>query len=182
MPTESRAPAARLLAFYRGEGVDDRGRRLEAILEQDDAWLERTHDFIQWLFPLREPSLVTPEAPLVDAEVAAAFAAEPRLRQRLRASLDRMLGFYGLAWQAGQIAPSASWAAAQARWFSRPTHNDLRITRILKSCVALGLAGEAGELLDALERLARQEPGCGVTAASRAHWRSALGETPSAAP
>lgn len=36
-----------LLAFYRGEGPDDRGRMLTDILQQDDAWLERTHDYVQ---------------------------------------------------------------------------------------------------------------------------------------
>ncbi len=172
-------PSSRLLAFYRGESGDDRGRRLDAILAHDDAWLECTHDFIQWLFPLREPSRVTPEAPLIDAEVASAFAADPLLRQRLRASFDRMLGFYGLQWQAGGgIAPGSRWAAAKHNWFTRPTHNDLRVTRILKSCAALGLEAEACQLLDALERLTAQEPDCGVPTTSRAYWRAALAEAP----
>lgn len=164
----------RLLAFYRGSGVDDRGRRLHEILAHDDRWLEATHDFIQWLFPLREPSGVTPDAPLIDAEVAQAFAHDDDLRERLRASFDRLLAFYGLRRSDGRIEPSPQWPARRGNWFIRPTHNNLRITRILKSCVALGLRDEASQLLDALERLCADKAVCGVGETALAYWREAL--------
>jgi hypothetical protein len=48
--------SSRLLAFYRGQAPDDAGRWLKDIWEWDDEQLETTHDFIQWLFPLPEPS------------------------------------------------------------------------------------------------------------------------------
>jgi hypothetical protein len=41
-----------ILHFYRGSGTDHRGRRLSQILQKSDRWLEETHDYIQWLFPL----------------------------------------------------------------------------------------------------------------------------------
>ena len=51
MPAESA-----LITFYRGSGTDHAGRRIDEILSWDDAALESVHDYIQWLFPLDEPS------------------------------------------------------------------------------------------------------------------------------
>lgn len=43
---------SQLLRFYCGTHPDHRGRMLAEILRQDDDWLEITHDYIPWLFPL----------------------------------------------------------------------------------------------------------------------------------
>lgn len=45
-----------LIAFYDGSGKDDLGRSLQEILQWDANRLERTHNFIQTLFPLPEMS------------------------------------------------------------------------------------------------------------------------------
>ena len=47
---------SRLLDFYRGLKADTEGRSLKEILAWDEDDLEAVHDFIQWLFPLPEPS------------------------------------------------------------------------------------------------------------------------------
>ena len=67
------------MRFYRGDGTDSEGRRLEDILRWDDQTLEYVHDFIQWLFPLDEPSAVNPNAPLVTRVDRDAFAADETL-------------------------------------------------------------------------------------------------------
>lgn len=164
----------RLVEFYRGAGRDHRGRRLDEILARDDDWLEGTHDFIQWLFPLREASGVNPFAPLVDDEVRDAFDADPALRARLRTSLDRMLAFYGLVRSADGIVKSPDWPERKGNWFLASTHNDLRITRILKSLSLLGLRDDAERLLGCLETLRVAEPDCGIGATAYGHWRDAL--------
>src|SRR5262245_5587601 len=64
---------SRLLDFYRGEGTDAEGRRLDDILAWRDGRLEAVHDFIQWLFPLPEPSRFNPDAPLLTPHDIAAF-------------------------------------------------------------------------------------------------------------
>lgn len=43
---------ARLIAFHRGEGIDHKGRYLSEIWALSPFWLEHTHDYIQWLFPI----------------------------------------------------------------------------------------------------------------------------------
>ncbi len=168
----------RLLDWYRGSGRDDAGRSLAKVLAHDDDWLEHTHDYIQWLFPLDEPSGVAPRAPLVSEHTKAAFAADPVLRARLADSLARMLAFYGLERRDGRIARSPAWAARRANWFLRDTHNNLRITRILKSLGLLGLPGEARVLLAALEGLCDTEPDCGIGPVSRRYWREAIRRSP----
>ncbi|WP_223827956.1 opioid growth factor receptor-related protein [Vreelandella titanicae] len=67
-----------LIAFYRGEGHDHKGRRrLEDIWALPYFWLEHTHDYIQWLFPIPEmgrfkafASLLTPWVVLVPIMLA----------------------------------------------------------------------------------------------------------------
>ena len=92
----NRIKSAEILAFYSGTSTDSRGRRLLDIQQWPDELLESNHDFIQWMFPLLEPSSVHPEAPILDHEVIRAFRAHPELQQTLRRSFQRMLAFTGL--------------------------------------------------------------------------------------
>jgi hypothetical protein len=163
-----------ILAFYRGSGTDSRGRSLVEILQQDDSWLEHTHDFIQWLFPLPEPSGAVPDAPLATPQVVVAFRSEESLRQRLRASFLRMLAFYGLAWEEGAVIPGGNWPIRREQWFTRGGHNDLRVTRILRSLSLLGLPGEACAMLRCLEGLVQTEARCGVSPRTLGYWRRAV--------
>lgn len=164
----------RLLAFYHGRSTDDRGRTLADILRQDDAWLEHTHDYIQWLFPLEQPSGVNPSAPLITEPVKAAFLSDEALRERLRAGFERMLAFYGLQRDRGDLVKAASWDRRKDDWFTRSTHNDLRITRILRCLSILGLRDEAERLLACLERLRQTEPDCAFSPVALRHWRQAI--------
>src|SRR5687767_5392549 len=84
-----------IVGFYRGTTPDARGRMLEDILAADDGWLERTHDYIQWLFPLRARSAFNMHAPILDDATIEAFLAHDSLRNNLRRAFGRMLAFYG---------------------------------------------------------------------------------------
>lgn len=163
-----------LLLFYLGSHPDNRGRLLADILARDDLWLEVTHDYIQWLFPTREASRVAPDAPVVTREVQAAFANDEILRRHLKASFHRMLAFYGLAPLPQGIDKAGNWEARKSNWFIADTHNNLRITRILKSLNLLGLEKEARAFQAALLRLAECEPECGIGETARRYWAEAL--------
>lgn len=136
---------SRILDFYRG-GPDHRGRRLSEIIAWDAARLVRTHDYIQWLFPLSEPSTFQPSAPLLTPEDAAEFRRSPELQDRMRQALAAMLAFYG-------IKPPGPMP-----WLSAGDHNFLRLTRILRSLRLAGLGPEAQELFTRLEVLYRLHP------------------------
>jgi Opioid growth factor receptor (OGFr) conserved region len=138
---------SQLIDFYRGEGTDSEGRRLDEILAWRDGRLEAVHDFIQWLFPLPEPSRFNPDAPLLTAEDIAAFKRNPELRANLRRSFERILTFLGLAETVdGAVVEGPDFARRTPDVWDYPNHNWLRITRILRSLHLLGLEAEAQAL------------------------------------
>ena len=57
-----------LIEFYRGIAPDSEGRTLADLWAFSDDEMEEVHDFIQWMFPLREPSRFNPDAPLLTDE------------------------------------------------------------------------------------------------------------------
>lgn len=164
-----------LILFYLGSHTDDRGRLLAEILEQDDHWLEVSHDYIQWLFPTREHSRVTPHSPILTPVIEQQFKRDNLLQRHLRASLQRMLAFYGLVQTTTGIQKSVHWQQRKANWFLTDTHNNLRITRILKSLQALGLEQEADEFYQALIQLRETEPDCGIGETAFSYWTEAVG-------
>src|ERR1043166_9539029 len=107
-----------VVQFYSG-GCDAEGRTLEAVLGWDDDRLEAVHDYIQWLFPSRQPSAMNPVAPLVTDETVRAFARNEGLRDRLRRAFERMLRFYGLRARVGRIESDERTFPARSRvWLS----------------------------------------------------------------
>src|SRR5438552_9437961 len=135
---------SRLLEFYAGQATDREGRRLADILSWDDEELEMVHDFIQWLFPLPEPSRFNSDAPLLTADDIAAFRADPQLRANLAKSFDRMLRFLGLVQnENGSVSSGPNLTERQRHVWAFANHNWLRITRILRSLTLLGLADHA---------------------------------------
>ena len=112
---------SRLIEFYRGAAPDSEGRMLADLWAYSDDKMEDVHDFIQWMFPLREASRFNPDAPLVtDADVEA-FRADPAIRESLRARSNG-------SW------PSSAWRWTGSGWSkgptspARPTSGDTRTT------------------------------------------------------
>lgn len=138
---------SRLLDFYRGAGTDAEGRTLAEILTWGDDDLEAVHDFIQWLFPLPEPSRFNADAPLLTPEDIAAFQGDAALRANLRRAFVRILTFLGLEQkEGGEVVEGPNFAARAPHLWASPNHNWLRISRILRSLSLLGLRAEAGAL------------------------------------
>src|SRR2546428_10090232 len=84
-----------IVAFYQGTGTDARGRRLVDVHSLSVWALDRVHDYVQWLFPLDEPSSVNPDAPILTGDDIDTFRTSEKLRKRLLDSLRLMLRFYG---------------------------------------------------------------------------------------
>jgi len=146
---------SRLLAFFRGE-TDDRGRTLDAILRWNRERLEDTHDYIQWLFPLRDRSGANPSAPtLSDADIDA-FHTDPALQAQLLRALRMMLQFYGLQLLdtiPPQVTRRDDFNAIAPAWIEPGNHNFLRLTRILKCLRTLGLGSHADAMFAALQAI-----------------------------
>ncbi|MDZ8083498.1 MAG: opioid growth factor receptor-related protein [Nostoc sp. DcaGUA01] len=68
-----------IVPFYLGEQPDSEDRTIADIWAWDYEELEYVHNYIQWLFPLPEPSAFNPHAPIVDEQVIQSFHSNPRL-------------------------------------------------------------------------------------------------------
>jgi Opioid growth factor receptor (OGFr) conserved region len=164
-----------LLAFYRHQAPDDRGRTLDDVRALDLKELERVHDYIQWLFPLDTPSGANPSAPTLTPDTIATFRDDPALQNELLISLGVMLRFYSLPLPTPY--PLAPIPSAITEWFRPGNHNFLRLTRIMRSLTLLGLRGHAATLLDQLEQLCKNHPSI-VGDLTITHWRRALDASP----
>ena len=181
-------PAA--VAFYRDTNpqADRRGRTLSQILSWSDNDLERSHDYIQYLFPLPERSPYNRFAPLITEDVFSAFRANTTEGEGLRINLcrafERMLAFYGfqiVRYDAGLLQGPRG-AAIRAddhqehfpNWVKSFDHNHLRITRIIRCLRLLGLEEEAAIFYEALFKLSKsQDYGGKIGKKSLMFWRRA---------
>ena len=113
-----------LAAFLAGRGKDSRGRTLEDVWEKDDGWWDRTHDFIQWIFPTAERSRYNLFAPVCSASDALDY---PNIEK----SYNRFCTFLN-----------------NIDWRHKGNHNILRITRVIKSLRIFGRNDLADQLLE----------------------------------
>lgn len=138
--------------------------------------MEDTHDYIQWLFPLDEPSGVMSNAPQVDELCQRAFASDPRLKATLRRALDKMLGFYGMKLVGGpeesRVVKASYFARRASQWLTPGNHNFSRLTRILRSLSLLGEGQVAGSLLGCLEEI-YEEYATVIGGTTYRYWRNA---------
>jgi opioid growth factor receptor-like protein len=163
--------SSRILEFYRHSKPDFEGRMLSEYWEWNDQTLESVHDFIQWMFPLDEPSAFNPDAPLLTAEDRVAFAKDPRLQNAVWQSLQCFLAFLGLEITPdGSVGRRSNFNQRLSIWRSL-NHNWLRITRVLKSLRLLGMDNEAREFWKCLAMLHDQDGY--VTEDSFNYWRQA---------
>lgn len=106
-----------VFAFLTGTGTDGAGREVFDVIAFDDPAIEQVHDFIQWLFPLRERSGANPGAPVLTQEDVEGIRASFSAQAALAAATDRLAIFY----------------YRNGHWLTASDHNHLRITRIIKS-------------------------------------------------
>jgi hypothetical protein len=92
----------RILAFYLGQQPNPQDRTIEDIWLWNYQKLESVHNYIQWLFPLREKSRFNTSAPTLSDRAMQAFRASEELKNRLVKSLKMMLAFYGLECREGE--------------------------------------------------------------------------------
>lgn len=163
-----------LIAFYSGTGTDHRGRTLSGILSFSNAELETCHDYIQWLFPLLEPSPFNPEAPVLTDELIHAFKSSSALQAELHRVLLRMTQFFGVALRETPqgfelLLPQD---IEHCHWMTADNHNHRRLSRMMASLKLLGLETHVAALWQGLQQLAVQHPEA-FSASTITHWRLA---------
>lgn len=133
-------------------------RTIEEIHERwfgEYAKLEYKHGYIQWLFPIREYGMNYESQPLQTHEIRA-MKADPTIIARIIESYKLMLDFYGMRLVSvdtglvARVLPPKNYEV-HYRNLVRSSHNNLRISRILKCLSELGLERlNAGFLLHVL--------------------------------
>ncbi len=126
------------------------------MLAFNNAALEQHHDYIQWLFPLTEPSSAVPDAPVLSPEEAAAISQSSIGQIVLAGATDRMAAFY----------------RDTDHWLRAEDHNHLRITRIIRS-LRLLRGDEAAEGFKAWIMARVDVTGAPISARSRGYWLTA---------
>ena len=127
-----------IVGFLEGKTPDHRGRILAMLLQQTDHQAETTHDYIQWLFPLDEPSRSVNGAPvLTEMEID-----EIRDSSLAQANLDK-----SARWFLGFLERND-------HWITKYNHNHLRITRVIRSLRLLASDEAADEFRDKVLALA----------------------------
>jgi len=171
--------SSRIIGFYSGTEPDHRGRYLHEIQAWPYDQLEAVHDYIQWLFPLPEPSGFNVAAPVLNLESIQEFRTRPDLQEKLRVSFLRMINFYGLEARSGEqitVTRAPNFAAKATVWLSPGNHNHLRITRILRCLSLLGLEAEANAFFDCLSESYEDEqkkPMPAISDETMLYWREA---------
>ena len=155
MNTDS-APAGVILPYLEGQGRDRSGRTLAEVLAYDDVTLESRHDFIQWLFPLTEPSGAVPGSPVLDDEEVTAIRRSDLAQTNIAAAAARLLSFY----------------RDTEAWLEGYDHNHLRITRIIKSLRLLVGHDEADAFKHDIRELADSRE-AHINATTLRYWREA---------
>lgn len=166
-----------IVSFYLGKCPDNNGRMIDDILSWDNERLEYVHDYIQWLFPLKEKSAYNPSAPTISDEEINKFRNSNVLKAKLLESFIRLLEFYGFEcqWEGNRlnVVRSSNFEVRSRYWLTSGNHNFLRITRILKCLWLLGLKDHALAFMNALEEVYGEYDEV-VGTETLSHWREAI--------
>jgi hypothetical protein len=116
MSASPKAPDAEdaVLRFYIHGGLDPLGRTHAEMMAYSLDRMEECHDYVQWLWPLHEPSAFAEVYPVLTEEQALRLSASEEARIRMLAALARFRLFFGLPGAAplAAAAPSPSSEAA----------------------------------------------------------------------
>lgn len=116
-----------LFDFLFEHGRNDSGATYDEVLLFDNEQLEKTHDFIQWVFPNEVASSVLPDAPILTENLLTAMRhvtpeQGERFNERQTKMVDRMMDFW----------------SSNRNFFRSSDHNHLRASRLIKFTVLLG--------------------------------------------
>jgi hypothetical protein len=148
----------RIANFYCAGAKGPSGHTLNDVLAFTPEQLEDKHDYIQWLFPLKDESKAVPSSPVTnDAEIAM-MRAHPDFAERFLAAQRTMLHFYGLRAVSGgegdvKVVRLSSYEERSANWLYTRPHNFKRLSRILGSLRLFQMHAHADAIRAALEEI-----------------------------
>jgi hypothetical protein len=166
------------LDFYLGK-KNRNGISIDDVFTFNYEQLEEGHDFIQFMFPLFEPSSCNFDLPELTEEDIQAFKNDTKLQIKMIRAFLKMLIFYGLRPSGDNDNPiiikSDNYEERKDNWQTGENHNFLRITRILTSLKIFGLESISKAFYDCLMKLVEENPE-GFNELSIQYWKEVVGE------
>ena len=150
------------LNFLLGKEFTASGYDYDQLHKWSNNHWENYHDFIQWLFPLDEPSMHNPNGPVLTQDDFEKIKSNQELTDAIVKNYNRFLNYAGIQRNDNCL----DFADYQKDFWETPNHNWLRITRVLKCLNLCGLHDYAQELWNFLEK----SP---VTGATKVYWELA---------
>jgi hypothetical protein len=148
-----------VILYFLDQAVDGGGRTLTQVMQKDNSWFERAHDYIQWMLPTRRRSKYEPSAPVLTDRDIQVFQVRRDLREAYSFGVDRVKRFLEL----DQMCPV---------WVRRKDHNHKRISRLIESLMDLGFEERARRVLEQVLRIERANPDI-IDPEAVEHWKQA---------
>ncbi len=164
-----------LLRFLSNQIPDINGRFLRDIWEFDHSKLEYTHNFIQWIFPLDVRSKYH-ISPILTAQDRLHFSQSDLLKANQQKSLDVMLDFWGMKRDGLHIVEKDILTKRQYPWLKPYDHNQLRMTRAMRSLMLCNQPELAEALQQALLEISAKYGN--ISPKSLEYWHNALAVEP----
>jgi len=164
-----------IIKFYQGE-PNTNGRTLQEIWKWDRFNLEHIHNYIQWMFPIIEPSYFNRETPKLTQEDIDKFHEDNTLKTNLIRSLMTILEFWGLKIDLEEnneiiVCRSINFETNKECWVEPKNHNHLRMTRVIHCLKILGLEKCAQAFYEAITDVAKEFPV--INQVTLDYWRKA---------
>ncbi len=113
------------------------------VLNKPNDYLEKAHNWVQYVFPTDRKSKYNKNAPIISLEELALLRKDKQIIDNLQDAYKRMLDFYFVE---------------DVKWVTKNNHNFKRITRIVRCLRLFGLDDEADTFLKMVrEKVAHEE-------------------------
>mgnify|MGYP000845509846 CR=1 FL=1 len=121
-----------IIQFLRKEAPHPSGLMFDDVMALNNEAIEKSHDLVQWLFPLPEPSKAQPTAPYLSPDDLEELRNDRLARRSVMEAAIMMTCF---------LAGTTAW-----RW--PRNHNHKRITRMIRCLTLIGKEEAARRLCD----------------------------------
>jgi hypothetical protein len=165
---------SKIIKFYEKRANDNYGRSLDQMQHYNYDQLEHIHDYIQWMFPLKEKSRVNLSAPIITAKDIIYIKQSDVIKQNMLASKIVITNFWGIRKEYSENKYNIRKDRIQT-WLTPGNHNFLRVTRVLKSLIIFDLRNEAENLFKCLNEI-RNNGNQNIIGESFFWWEKAIKE------
>lgn len=152
------------LAFYLKENSQVCSWNLDFLhTKKGNYWfLESNHSFIQWLFPNHFSSAFNSDSYELTIEEAKEFRRNRSIAESLLKSYEMMFDFYGIKFDLSGFSRTPNYLERYDDTIAYPTHNHLRMRRILAHLNVAGFRELAIKLVDFfLAEIEKKDSGLG---------------------